>query len=182
MQRISMKQSLSDSHKYLCGAQSGGQTSIVVLDFFCSVEAMPMYMIFQGRGAYQEKQGSEHRILCAVWVRQGGRVETINQLKDVTLTVWRSGGWTRLRWLEWRGTDWEQTLMRASFFPARCCLQLVLSGSSDWLAPSSILSLDCIQLYTSFSLKLIKSLLPSSCFSSLALLSQVRVVINPPMQ
>ena len=87
MQRISMKQSLSDSHKCLCEAQGGGKTSIAVLDFFCSVEAMPMYMIFQGRGAYQEKKESEHRILCAVWVRQGGRVETINQLKHVTLNI-----------------------------------------------------------------------------------------------
>lgn len=98
MQRISMKKSLSDSHKCLCEAQGGGRTSIAVLGFFCSVEAMPMHMIFQGRGAYQEKKASEHRILCAVWVRQGGGVETVNQLKDVILTMRRGGGWTRLRW------------------------------------------------------------------------------------
>ena len=66
MQRISMKKSLSDSHKCLCEAQGGGRTSIAVLGFFCSVEAMPMHMIFQGRGVYQEKKASEHRILCAV--------------------------------------------------------------------------------------------------------------------
>ena len=94
-----------------CEAQGGGRTSIAVLGFFCSFEAMPMHMIFQGRGAYQVKKASEHRILCAVRVRQGGGVETVNQLKDVTLTVRRGGGWTRLRWWEWRGTEnrpwWE---------------------------------------------------------------------------
>lgn len=111
----------------------------------------------------KKRRESEHRILCAVWVRQGGRVETINQLKDVTLTIWKKWRLDQTRW-EWRGTENRPWWEHPSFQLERC-LQLVLSGPSDWLAPSSILSLDCIQLYTSFSLKLIKSLLPSGCFS-----------------
>lgn len=57
----------------LPGTQIRGHARTAVLGFFCSVEAMPMLKIFQGRGAYQEKKGSEVRILRAGWVSGEGR-------------------------------------------------------------------------------------------------------------
>ena len=42
---------------------------------------------------------------CVQGVRQGGGVETGNQLKYVTLTMWGGGAWTRLGW--WEGGETE---------------------------------------------------------------------------
>lgn len=139
----STKKSLSDHHKRQSGAQRGSRAQSTVLGFFFFAEAMLMHMIFQGWGAYQEKVGPEGRTLCARWFRRGGGVQVAIQLEDVTLTCeeverglsWDSENGERLRARPW----WEHRPLQAGLVHS-----LALSGSSDWLAPSSIMSLESI--------------------------------------